>query len=82
MIDVVSVGDAIHTVRGSNVEVLCLFVVPEEPVPSFTHVCKEVPVGNGVFKAYGVCAFPVADEAGSADEFPVFIRMATRELAE
>ena len=72
MVDVVPVGNAAHAVCSGHVQVLCFWVELEEPVPSFAQIRKEVPVGCGVFKAYGVCALTVAYEARGADEFSVF----------
>lgn len=54
MVDIVSVGNAVHAVCGGYIQVLCFFVVSEKPVPSFAQIGKKVPVGNAVFKAYGV----------------------------
>lgn len=54
MVDVVSVGNAVHAVCGGYIQVLCFLVVLEKPVPSFAQIGKKVPVSNAVFKAYGV----------------------------
>ena len=72
MVDVVPVGNAAHAVCSGHVQVLCFWVELEKPVPSFAQIRKEVPVGCGVFEAYGVCAFTVAYEARGADEVSVF----------
>lgn len=41
MVDVISVDETVDAVCGGYVQVLCLFVVLEEPVPSFTQIGKK-----------------------------------------
>ena len=56
MVDVVSVNETVDAVCGGYVQVLWLFVVLEEPVPSFAQIGKKIPVAYGMFKAEIVCA--------------------------
>ena len=71
MVDVVSVDETVDAVCGGYVQVLCLFVVLEEPVPSFTQIGKKIPVAYGMLKAEIICAFSLTYEPGGSDKCTV-----------